>query len=87
MTAITSQTFHPHGPSHLVHQLGGAVVAGARWLAHWHVPAGLARRGVHEDAEEVRALARSWESTDPGDRKSTRLNSSHEWISRMPSSA
>ena len=24
---------------------------------------------------------------DPGDRKSTRLNSSHEWISRMPSSA
>ena len=24
---------------------------------------------------------------DPADRKSTRLNSSHEWISRMPSSA
>ena len=24
---------------------------------------------------------------DRGDRKSTRLNSSHEWISRMPSSA
>ena len=24
---------------------------------------------------------------DHGDRKSTRLNSSHEWISRMPSSA
>ena len=24
---------------------------------------------------------------DIGDRKSTRLNSSHEWISRMPSSA
>ena len=24
---------------------------------------------------------------DGGDRKSTRLNSSHEWISRMPSSA
>ena len=23
----------------------------------------------------------------PADRKSTRLNSSHEWISRMPSSA
>ena len=32
------------------------------------------------------ARARSW--TPPiGDRKSTRLNSSHEWISRMPSSA
>ena len=27
------------------------------------------------------------ESSGPGDRKSTRLNSSHEWISRMPSSA
>ena len=25
--------------------------------------------------------------TSPPDRKSTRLNSSHEWISRMPSSA
>ena len=25
--------------------------------------------------------------TSSGDRKSTRLNSSHEWISRMPSSA
>jgi len=25
--------------------------------------------------------------SDDGDRKSTRLNSSHEWISRMPSSA
>ena len=25
--------------------------------------------------------------TAAGDRKSTRLNSSHEWISRMPSSA
>ena len=24
---------------------------------------------------------------EKGDRKSTRLNSSHEWISRMPSSA
>ena len=27
------------------------------------------------------------ERLDDGDRKSTRLNSSHEWISRMPSSA
>ena len=34
-------------------------------------------------------LAPSWEQgpTGPLDRKSTRLNSSHEWISRMPSSA
>ena len=27
------------------------------------------------------------QNRDAGDRKSTRLNSSHEWISRMPSSA
>ena len=33
-------------------------------------------------SEEVLAIAK----TDK-DRKSTRLNSSHEWISRMPSSA
>ena len=31
----------------------------------------------------VRGAATFW----PRDRKSTRLNSSHEWISRMPSSA
>ena len=39
-----------------------------------------------------RALAEGWEVVGfrngwAGDRKSTRLNSSHEWISRMPSSA
>ena len=28
-----------------------------------------------------------WNGSKEGDRKSTRLNSSHEWISRMPSSA
>ena len=28
-----------------------------------------------------------WSATSGKDRKSTRLNSSHEWISRMPSSA
>ena len=28
-----------------------------------------------------------WSHGQPPDRKSTRLNSSHEWISRMPSSA
>ena len=30
---------------------------------------------------------RRFEPVDKVDRKSTRLNSSHEWISRMPSSA
>ena len=33
------------------------------------------------------ALARGFRECVSGDRKSTRLNSSHEWISRMPSSA
>ena len=33
------------------------------------------------------AAACAWLSEPAGDRKSTRLNSSHEWISRMPSSA
>ena len=43
---------------------------------------------------EVTAIGQSSETDDNGnakgvnqDRKSTRLNSSHEWISRMPSSA
>ena len=50
----------------------------------------LIRSGRKGDAEFRRA---SWdEALDlvaerVGDRKSTRLNSSHEWISRMPSSA
>ena len=37
--------------------------------------------GVSRAVELVEEAAKS------GDRKSTRLNSSHEWISRMPSSA
>ena len=35
---------------------------------------------------EVQTDSYKW-FLDEGDRKSTRLNSSHEWISRMPSSA
>ena len=34
-----------------------------------------------------RTLAALLKVQQMGDRKSTRLNSSHEWISRMPSSA
>ena len=33
------------------------------------------------------ALQQALDQTKDPDRKSTRLNSSHEWISRMPSSA
>ena len=40
----------------------------------------------HEEAvEELEQVPR--DTQRPQDRKSTRLNSSHEWISRMPSSA
>ena len=40
------------------------------------------------DRDELRQLrTRVQELLTPLDRKSTRLNSSHEWISRMPSSA
>ena len=40
---------------------------------------------VGADREEINAIARSYR--DEGDRKSTRLNSSHPRLSRMPSSA
>ena len=41
-----------------------------------------------DDLFETRFLLTTRESgSRTGDRKSTRLNSSHEWISRMPSSA
>ena len=38
------------------------------------------------DQSAVFAVSRGWTAQDP-DRKSTRLNSSHERLSRMPSSA
>ena len=38
---------------------------------------------THGHKENLSAIARVLDE----DRKSTRLNSSHEWISRMPSSA
>ena len=39
------------------------------------------------DAGEETVNRREMLRRGAGDRKSTRLNSSHEWISRMPSSA
>ena len=46
------------------------------------------RKILSEDTEEARPVATSVKNYLEGlDRKSTRLNSSHEWISRMPSSA
>ena len=41
--------------------------------------------GLTDAGEAV--SSRIWERFPDRDRKSTRLNSSHEWISRMPSSA
>ena len=42
-------------------------------------------RGVHLQKNEHQT--ESYAAVSARDRKSTRLNSSHEWISRMPSSA
>ena len=44
----------------------------------------LANRGKIDKSSKYSLL---FENESEGDRKSTRLNSSHEWISRMPSSA
>ena len=44
----------------------------------------------HHEEEEEEEMQESWHKhkmKEEEDRKSTRLNSSHEWISRMPSSA
>ena len=42
---------------------------------------------LHGRASFVKAESGTYEIAVSADRKSTRLNSSHEWISRMPSSA
>src|ERR1044071_1369480 len=40
-----------------------------------------------DDGYELIIVPTNMHQTEDADRKSTRLNSSHEWISRMPSSA
>ena len=42
---------------------------------------------AHASGRVIARLSSENFGTVIGDRKSTRLNSSHEWISRMPSSA
>ena len=76
-------------------QLAVSLVAGRRvhdvfhWLAHVHAPIAPPRHGVvtvHDlILEQFAELYPRHESA--GDRKSTRLNSSHLRLSRMPSSA
>ena len=69
------------------------IVAGVRWPvpsvegASWlddSTRAPPVTDGNPRAAHKVRGIVLH---TTRGDRKSTRLNSSHEWISRMPSSA
>ena len=42
---------------------------------------------ILKSGRQLLEVIKEIESGFPTDRKSTRLNSSHEWISRMPSSA
>ena len=64
----------------------------ARYLKDWMVsapvespPIALARPRTTDEVATVLRICNAHRV--PVDRKSTRLNSSHEWISRMPSSA
>ena len=63
--------------------LGSGIVGrtlGAGFLKHGHQ----AMIGTRDPDKQEAA---DWVRGTPGDRKSTRLNSSHEFVSRMPSSA
>ena len=55
----------------------------------WEAPQGLPVAGSYEEGLMGSPPLGSWPDMDENatDRKSTRLNSGHEWISRMPSSA
>ena len=63
---------------------GAAVTLAVRDTAKGEAAAAQIRQRVPQAALEIRTLDLADLSSD---RKSTRLNSSHEWISRMPSSA
>ena len=68
--------------------LSGLVVAGA--VARERFPALIERRAVREPFAYLTGTREFWSlpfRVGPGDRKSTRLNSSHVSESRMPSSA
>ena len=51
------------------------------------VKAAYAKREKPTTEEKTVSVVNAAKHMNKGDRKSTRLNSSHEWISRMPSSA
>ena len=71
------------------HRLGDARLLAERLEQLPQRRAALAAEAQRRQAAErtLQALARSRRRRNLLDRKSTRLNSSHEWISRMPSSA
>ena len=49
---------------------------------------GIVQNVIVADASFVALIRSEWDKVEPvTDRKSTRLNSSHEFVSRMPSSA
>ena len=45
------------------------------------------KKNFEESLKKLEEVSARLKTEDITDRKSTRLNSSHEWISRMPSSA
>ena len=96
-THIHSDTTHAHHHSggswavllgDSVHAFGDGILIAAAFVADTRlgVAAALAVM-THEVPHHVGDLVVLRHSLGNADRKSTRLNSSHEWISRMPSSA
>ena len=56
------------------------------WIVYFYYPSGFQSKEIEGFYEQIGTVNRIT-LTCTEDRKSTRLNSSHEWISRMPSSA
>ena len=67
---------------HTVLERPGAAPAGSLWCTVWDAAA-----GSPVAVKETPGLAQRGDWLEIGDRKSTRLNSSHSSPSRMPSSA
>ena len=76
---------------------GERLIAELGWRDYWQRLGRQLGEGIWHDREPLRTghdpatyapeLPADLATATTGDRKSTRLNSSHEWISRMPSSA
>ena len=78
--ACMAQQFYIDSAATSYEEIGNGVHSGTRRK--------LAQVGIYCGNHKARHLEKSdYDQFDYIDRKSTRLNSSHEWISRMPSSA